>query len=223
MPGDGGAGGQAEGGQRHRDAVHQYQIEQIGADDVAQGQRPVPLDQGGDGRDQLGQRGAQGDHRQGNDRFGHAQTGGDHDAVVHHQVGAHRDEGGGQRQPHQLHRQAAGRGRLGRGFAGCGGCGRAPGRGHLRRHIGRKEGQQDDAHPPAESAGGVGHRRVKDRRDEEEAHRQPQGGGVRLARPDCDGDGGYQRRIADDRANGVAVGDLAVAAQGRRRRNHHLG
>ena len=182
----------------------------------------MALDQGGDGGDQLGQRGAQSHHREGDDRFRYAQPCGDDHAVVHHQVGAHGDEGGGQDKPHQLHRQASAGALLCR-LTGRGGRRGAPGGGDLRRHIGREHRQQDDAHPPAEHPGGVCHRRVKDRRHKEEAHRQPQGGGVRLAGPDRNGDRRHQRRIADDGADGVAIGDLPMAAHGRGRRDHHLG
>ena len=49
--GNGAGLGDAEGGQSHGDTADQDQVEDVGADDVAQGQSTVSLDQGGNGGD----------------------------------------------------------------------------------------------------------------------------------------------------------------------------
>ena len=75
-------------------------VEQVGADGIAQRQSAVSLFRGNDGGHQLRQGGAQGHEGQGNDGLRHAQPLGDESAVVHQQVGPHGDEGRADDQQH---------------------------------------------------------------------------------------------------------------------------
>ena len=90
------------------------------------------------------------------------------------------------------------------------------------QHIGGEDSQQEDPHPAAEIAGGVGDGGVHSGGGKEEDHRRFQGFGVHLPWTDGDGDGGDQGCVADHRAYGVAVGDLSVASQGGGGRDHDL-
>ena len=66
-------------------------VEQVRTDDVAQGQRAMPLHQGGDGCHQLRQGGAQSHKGQRDDGFRHTQRLGDQGAVIHQQIRAKGD------------------------------------------------------------------------------------------------------------------------------------
>ena len=78
------------------------------------------------------------------------------------------------------------------------------------------------AHRASEGAGGVGHTGIESGSHKEEGHRGAQALGVNLARAHRNGDGGDQCSVADDRADGVAVGDLAVTGEGRGGGHHDL-
>ena len=217
MTGDHGALGHLEGGQSHGDAADQHQVEDVGADDVAQGQVAVALHQGGDGGDQLRQAGAQGHEGQGDDGFGHPQRSGDLGAVVHQQLRAH---GNQRRADHQKEEHLPG-GHLLHRFLGRLGVLL-----HLtdgQQYVGHKNNQHDQTDEAAELAQQIGRHAVDGRSQEEEQDRQLQRLGIRLAGPHCQGDGGDQGGVADHRADGVAVGDLAVAAHRGDGGDHDLG
>ena len=177
----------------------------------------MALSQRGDGGDQLRQRGAQCHKGQRNDRLRHAQRLRDEGAVVHQQVSAHSNEHCADDQQTQL---------LGKGaflsllllFRG-GGVFHSQ---HVAHDVSHEHGQQDQTHRAGEGAGGVGHTGIESGSHKEEGHRGAQALGVNLARAHRNGDGGDQCRIADDRADGVAVGDLAVTGEGRGGGHHDL-
>ena len=168
----------------------------------------MALHQRGDGRDQLGQRSAQRHEGERDDRFGHTQRLCDDGAVVHQQVRTQRDEGRAHHQPqndppkaHQLFFVL----RL------CRGTFHLP---DIRRHIGREHCQHQQTQRPGEAAHPVSGEAVDGRRREEKGHWHPQGLGVHLGGPHGHRDGRDEGRIADDRADGVAVSDLAMAGHG---------
>ena len=80
-------------------------------------------------------------------------------------------------------------------------------------NVDGKYDQQDHSDPPGKDAGGIGRSRVQGRRGKEENDRHLVGNGVHLARTDCEGQRGDQRRVADHAADRVAVGDSAVASE----------
>ena len=57
-------------------------VEQVGADGIAESQTAVALSRGNDGGHQLRQGGAQGNKGEGNNGFGNAQQSGDDDAII---------------------------------------------------------------------------------------------------------------------------------------------
>ena len=178
----------------------------------------MPLDERGDRRDQLGQGGAQRHKRQRDNTLGHAQRLRDQRAVVHQKVCAHRDQHRAGYQQHQHLRQ-------GHGFFLVvvllgGGVFHLY---HVGGHVRDKHRQHNKAHRAGELAKAVGRHAVDGRRGKEEQHRHFQRLRVNFSRAHRNGDGRDQRRIADDRPDGVAVGDLAMAGQRRHRRDHDLG
>ena len=218
----GGALRHGEGCQCDGHAADQHQIEHVCAHDVAKGQIAAALDQRGDGGDQLRQRGAQRHKGQRDDRLRHAQCLCDEGAVIHQQVCAQCDEHSAQHQQYQ---------RFGKGhlFPGIFGLGLRFGGGrgffHLQyvcHHVGHEHGQHHKAQRAGELAHGVGSHAVDGGCGKEEGYRHPQGLGVYLARTDGDGDGGDQGRVADDRADGVAVGDLTMAGHSGHGGHHDL-
>ena len=106
------------------------------------------------------------------------------------------------------------------GFFPGGGIPEALADGHI--HIDGKQQQQHNAQNPAEVAGEVGVETVNCGGNKEEKHRGFQGIPVHGAGPYSHGNGGNQGRVADDGADGVAVGNLAVARQGGGGGNHDL-
>ena len=178
----------------------------------------MALDQRGDGRDQFGQRGAERDKRQGDDALGHAEGLRDQGAVVHEQVCADGDQ---HRAQHKQD-QRLGEGHfllLGRLLLTGGGVFHLQ---HVDGHVRHKRCQHDDAHDAGESAENIGRNAVDGRRREEEGDGGFQRFGVYPARAHRNRDGRDQCRIADDRADGVAVGDLAMAGQRGHRGDHDL-
>ena len=167
-----------------------------------------------------GQRGAQRHKGQGNDGLGHAQRLSDQGTVVHQKVGTHGNEGRADDEQADLLAERHFLFRLvlvpfrGGGFFHCQ---------HIADHVGHKEGQQYKADGAAEVAGGVGHACIKGGGHKEEEHRYPQALRIHLARAHCHGDGGNEGRVADNRANGVAISDLTMAGQGRGGGDHDLG
>ena len=211
--------GMLKGGQCHRYAAHQHQIEQVSAHNIAQRKSAMALDQRGNGGDQFRQGSAQRHKGQCNDRFRYPKRLGDPCAIVHQQVGANGDQ---YRACHQQ-QQFLGK-RL--GFS-CRllRCGSNRFGGHLPHrcdHINRKQSQQNQAGNPAEIPGGVGDAGVKQRGKEKERYRCAQAFGVDFAGPYSDGERGDQGGVADYRSNGVAVSDLAVSAQCRGGGYHDL-
>ena len=88
--------------------------------------------------------------------------------------------------------------------------------------IGGKQQQQGDAGQPGEIPVNVGIQRVEDRRGEEENHRRTEGSRFHLTGPHREGDGRDQRRVADHAADGIAVSNFTVAAEGAGCGNQHL-
>ena len=178
----------------------------------------MALDQRGDGRDQLGQRGAECDKRQSDDALGHAEGLRDQGAVVHEQICADGDQ---HRAQHKQD-QRLGEGHfllLGRLLLTGGGVFHLQ---HVDGHVRHKRCQHDDAHDAGESAENIGRNAVDGRRREEEGDGGFQRFGVYPAGAHCNRDGRNQCRVADDRADGVAVGDLAMAGQRGHRGDHDL-
>ena len=180
----------------------------------------MALYQGGDGGDQLRQGRPQGHEGQGDDGLRHAQSLGDEGAVVHQQVGAHGDEGRADDQQQDV---------LAHGGGAVNGLVRAAGLhgvpealAHGKDHVHREHHQQHNARQPGEGPVGIGDGGIKHGGDEEEDHRGPQAPAVRLRGADGDGQGCDQGGVADHRADGVAIGDLAVAADGGGGGYHHL-
>ena len=178
----------------------------------------MALGQRGDGRDQLRQRGAQRHKGERDHRLRHAQCLRDQGAVIHQQVRAHGNEHRAHGQQTQL---------LGKGSIFVGLLRFFRGRGVLHRHhvaddVGREHGQKHKAHRAGEVAGGVGHTCIEGRCHKEKQHRRAQALGVYLARLHRNGDGRNEGCITDDRTDGVAIGDLAVAGEGRGGGDHDL-
>ena len=193
-------------------------MEQIRPHYVAQGETAVALHQGGDGGDQLRQRRTQRNKGQSDDGLRYAQSLGNDDAVVHQELGSQGDQRRAHRQQAQILREASLNGLP----AASGGSGDALDLEDGDRHVNREARQQDDARQAAEIAGGIGNGGIKHRRRKEEEHRQAQGFRVQLPRAHGDGDGGNQSRVADDGADGVAVGDFPVPFQRGGGGNHNL-
>ena len=180
----------------------------------------MALDQGGDGGDQLRQGRPQGHEGQGDDGLRHAQSLGDEGAVVHQQVGAHGNEG---RTHHQQEDILAHGGSAVNGLVRTAGPDGIPeALSHGKDHVQNEHGQQDDARQAGEGAAGVGDGGVEHGGDEKEDHRGPQTFAVRLRGADGDGQSRDQGGVADDGADGVAVGDLSVTADGGGGGYHHL-
>ena len=89
-------------------------------------------------------------------------------------------------------------------------------------HVGHEHCQHDKAHRAGKFTEAVGGHAVDGGGDKEEDNRRFQRLGVNLARAHGNRDGCDQRRVADDRADGIAVGNLAVAGNRRHRGNHDL-
>ena len=209
----------------------QYQIEHVCTDDIAQRECAVSLGEGGDGGDQLRQRGTERDEGQRDDGFRHAQHAGKNRPVVDEQIRADRDQGCADNEQQQILPE------------------RVEGAFELvlddimrvctlrelflqllvadglydgNRHVGDEDQQEEDAVCTREMSLEIGGCGVEGSRDEVKAYRGLHRAAVDLTRFDRDGDGGDQRGIADDRADGVAVGKLAVAGNRGGRGNHHL-
>ena len=180
----------------------------------------MTLDQRGDGRDQLRQTGAKSDEGQGNDRLRHAQLFGDDGAVVHQQVRAHGNDRRANHQEQQLLPQRDGRAVL-VGFLvlGSGGFDALT---DGDDHVEDKHRQQHDAQRPGELPHPVGGEAVDGGCDEEENHRLLHGLHIHGGRTDGQGNGGNERRIADNGADGVAVGHGALTVQCAGGGHHHL-
>ena len=178
----------------------------------------MAFDERGNGRDQLRQGRAQRHKGQRDNTLGHAQSLGDQGAVVHQQVGAHGDQHRAQHQKHQHTGQ--GHGLFFLFMLLCGGVLHLV---DVGRHVGHEHRQHDKAHGTGELAEAVSRHAVDGRRRKEEQHRHFQHFGVHFTRAHRNGDSRDQRRIADDRTDGVAVSDLAVAGQRRHRGDHDLG
>ena len=89
-------------------------------------------------------------------------------------------------------------------------------------HIDCENHQQKDTVRAGKMPFEIRSRGVIDSCDEIKQHRSFHRAAIDLTRFDRDGDGGDQRSIADDGADGVAVGKLAVAGNRGGRGNHHL-
>ena len=212
-------------------AADQYQIEHVCTDDIAQRERAVSLGEGGDGGDQLRQRGTERDEGQRDDGFRHAQHAGKNRPVVDEQIRADRDQGCADNEQQQifpervegafklvlddimrvctlreLFLQLLVADRLHDG----------------NRHVGDENQQKDDTVCAREMPLEICRCGVESCRDEVKPHRCFHRAAVDLTRFDRDGDGGDQRSIADDGADGVAIGKLAVPGNRGGRGNHHL-
>ena len=177
----------------------------------------MALHQRSNGRDQLRQRGTQRHEGQRDDRFRHAHRLRDEGTVVHQQVRAQRDEGCAH---HQQQDDLSDAHRLFLMLRLCRGIFHLP---DIRRHIGHKHPQHQQAHRTGKAAHAVSCHAVDGRSRKEESHRNTQGLRVHLAGPHGHRNGRDEGRVADDRADGVAVGDLAVAGHCRDGGHHHLG
>ena len=169
----------------------------------------MALGQRGDGRDQLWQRGTQRDKGQCNDALRHTEGLGNQGTVVHQQVCAHGDQ---HRAQHQQD-QRPGQGHFlffGRLSVNGGGVFHLQ---HVDYHVGHEHSQHDKAHDAGELAENIRRNAVDGRRRKEEGDRGFQRFGIDLTGAHGDGDSRNERRVADDRADGVAVGDLAMAGQ----------
>ena len=93
----------------------------------------------------------------------------------------------------------------------------------IRRHIGHEHPQHQQAHRTGKAAHAVSCHAVDGRSRKEESHRNTQGLRVHFAGPHGHRNGRDEGRVADDRTDGVAVGDLAVAGHRRDGGHHHLG
>ena len=215
------AHGNLERCQGHGNAGNQHQIEHVCTDDIADTQRGVALLQGGDGGHQLRQGGAQGHEGQGNHRFGHAQFLGDDGAVLHQQVGTHGNQGRAHHQQHQLHNQRTGGLHFFHFLNFClVGIGKTLTDGG--DHVKHKDHQHDHAHPAGELAQNVGSHAVNGGRGEEEQHRHFHGLDIHGAGIAGHGNGSNQGGVADDGADGVAIGHCALAHEGSGGGDHDL-
>ena len=179
----------------------------------------MALGQRGDGGDQLGKGGAQRHKGEGDDRLGHSHGLGDQGAIVHQQVGADGDENGSHRQQQKgLPGGSVTQFRLSGDRSGV-----AEGLADSEDHINRKDAQQLQTNRPAEAAGDIGPVKVDGGGEEEKDHRGAKTLSVHLGRADGDGQCGDKGGVADDGADGIAIGQLSVAAHGRGGRHHHFG
>ncbi len=92
-------------------------------------------------------------------------------------------------------------------------------RGH---HIDHKAAQKNHAVQAGESALCVGNDGIEDGSQEEGSHREPQGLFVDQRRTDGNGQSRDQTGVADDRSDGVAIGNAAVVGNGCLCGNHDL-
>ena len=177
----------------------------------------MTFNQRSNGRDQLRQRSTQRDKGQGDDAFGHAQRLGDQRTIINEQICANGDDRRTGDQQDQ---------RLGQGdqlflfdvFL-SGGVLHLP---DVGDHVGHEHCQHDKAHRAGKFTEAVGSHAVDGGGDKEEDNWRFQRLGVNLARAHGNRDGCDQRRVADDRTDGIAVGNLAVAGNRRHRGNHDL-
>ena len=72
------------------------------------------------------------------------------------------------------------------------------------------------------SAGGIGDESIDESRQEEGRHRKTKRLFIHPGGTNGNGEGSNQAGIADDRADGIAVGDAAVVGNGSLGRNHNL-
>ena len=176
--------------------------------------------QGGDGGDQLGQAGAQSNEGQRDNGFRHAQFLGDEGTVVNQQVGAHGDDGSADNQQSQLHPEGT---LLGFAFFFLNLVGVLHALTDGDEHVHGEDGEQHEAQPLGEFTQEVGGHAVQGGGAEEEDDGHLHGLDVDRAGIASNGDGGNQRSIADDGADGVAVSHSALTLQGTGDRNHDLG
>ena len=179
----------------------------------------------GDGGDQLRQGGAQGYKGQRNDRFRHSQRLGDDGTVIHQEVGPHGDQ---RRADHQqqnilvkgLHFLF----RLLFLFRTDGGNELWPLHrlGNGNGHVGDENQKHQHAGHSAEAAEEISRGHIYRGGSKEKGNGNAKGFSVDLTWAYRHHNGGDQRRIADDGADGVAVGDLSVPAYRRGGGNHHL-
>ena len=216
------AHGNIKGSQGHGDAGHKDQVEHVGTDDVADAQVGMALLQRGDGGDQLRQAGAQGNEGQSDDGLGDAQTLGDDGAVLHQQIGTPGDEGGANHQQNQIHPQGVGLGiAVFLLFLHTVGVFHALTDGEDQ--VNDEDGQHHKAQRTGEGAHDVGGEAVDGGADEEKDHRHLHGFGVHGTGVEGHGDGGNEGGVADDGANGVAVGHRALTQERTGGGDHDLG
>ena len=170
----------------------------------------MALCQRGDGGDEFGQGSAECNEGQCDDGLGNTQSLCDEGAVIDQQVRADGD----QDSTHDQQADVLAEGVFAALFLFFLGFGSVFHRQNVADDVGDEHCQQDETDGAAEVTGSVGDTSIDSSGHEEEQHRNTQALRVDLARADCDGDGGDQSGIADDRADGVAVGDLTVAGQG---------
>ena len=180
----------------------------------------MSLLQGGDGGDELRQRGTQSHEGQGNHRLRNAQLLGDDGAVLYQQVGTVGNEGGSNDQQHKLH---------GKGAGGCGGFCFLGGflwvsetLADVGNQVYHKNRQHDDAQPSGEGAHPVGCQAVDRGGGEEEENGHLHGLHVHGAGIAGYGNGRDQSGIADDGADGVAVGHGSLTQQGTGGGHHYF-
>ena len=166
-----------------------------------------------------GEAGAQGHEQQGDDSLGDAQPQGDDLAVLHQQVGADGDDTGTGDQE----RQVLPEGTFPLLFLLIGGVGVAQAVPDRQEHIHGEDSEHRKAQPAGEGAQAVGGQAVDGGGEEEEKGGGLHGLGIHGAGVPDNGDGGDQGGVADDGADGVAIGHCAGAHQSAGGGDHDLG
>ena len=174
----------------------------------------------GDGGDQLRQGSAQRHKGQGNHGFRHTQRLGDKRPVIHQQVGTNGNHRCAADEHGNAHPQRAA---LFGGFRFlCGGSGILETLTDGAVQIQRQQNQQTGADDVAKIAGQVGIDAVECGGGKKEKDRDFQALGVNGPGAHRNGDGGNQGGVADDGADGVAIGNLTMTADSGGGRYHHF-
>ena len=196
-----------QGAQRH----DERQIEDVRADDIADRERGLLFADGNDGRDELRQRGADGDHRGGDNGIRHADAASQLRAVVDEQLRAKHDGGRAEHELADVPRD--GPSVLLRLFRGLLSPLLAPPGQQTLGHVEDEYGQNGRALPQGETAVA--------REDEQQADGgQQQAGlpGILPARHGAlhthEGDAQDEAGVGRDGADGVAHGDVRVSLEG---------
>ena len=214
------ANGDIKRGKGHGDAGDQYQIKNISANNIADSKMGMSLLERGNGGNELRQTGAQCDKRQRNDGFGNTKPLCDFGAVLNQQVCTPCNKCSADDKQEKFLPE------LPRFdvflFLGLHTVRIFHALPNGEKQIYGTENQHDNADRSGKASQNVGGKAVDRGASEEEDHRHFQGLHAHRTGIERNGNGGNEGGIADDRANGVAIGHSSLPGQSAGGGNHDL-